>query len=206
MRELVAHCPLAERTVLLGSTPPLTSASGVAAMRKASQERGFYYHPSRHSAAQPIVAGWAYQWIARLDFAHDGWVAPMDVVRVRAKENANEVAAGQVKGLLRRLPEWCEREEEAPLFVFDAGYPTRCNYSSRGWRDTAHSSSSGCAPGAASMPPIRPRPRRRTGRTLTSSGGRVSSALRPPGAYLPLPQADYFGIDHPSGTPSGAGG
>ena len=91
-------------------------------MRKASQERGFYYHPSRHSAAQPIVAGWAYQWIARLDFAHDGWVAPMDVVRVRAKENANEVAAGQVKGLLRRLPEWCEREEEAPLFVFDAGY------------------------------------------------------------------------------------
>jgi hypothetical protein len=24
-----------------------------------SPERGFYYHPSRHSAGQPIVAGWA---------------------------------------------------------------------------------------------------------------------------------------------------
>src|SRR5215211_8586141 len=31
-----------------------------------SPERGYYYHPSRHSAGQPIVAGWAYQWIARL--------------------------------------------------------------------------------------------------------------------------------------------
>ena len=28
---------------------------------EASPDRGFYYHPSRHSAGQPIVAGWAYQ-------------------------------------------------------------------------------------------------------------------------------------------------
>ena len=26
-----------------------------------SPGRGYYYHPSRHSAGQPIVAGWAYQ-------------------------------------------------------------------------------------------------------------------------------------------------
>lgn len=26
---------------------------------EASPARGFYYHPSRHSAGQPIVAGWA---------------------------------------------------------------------------------------------------------------------------------------------------
>jgi hypothetical protein len=26
-----------------------------------SPERGYYYHPSRHSAGQPIVAGWAFQ-------------------------------------------------------------------------------------------------------------------------------------------------
>src|SRR5215211_181795 len=31
-----------------------------------SPERGYYYHPSRHSAGQPIVAGWAYQFIAQL--------------------------------------------------------------------------------------------------------------------------------------------
>lgn len=28
---------------------------------EASPERGYHYHPSRHSAGQPIVAGWAYQ-------------------------------------------------------------------------------------------------------------------------------------------------
>src|SRR5215210_1435385 len=28
---------------------------------EASPGRGYYYHPSRHSAGQPIVAGWAYQ-------------------------------------------------------------------------------------------------------------------------------------------------
>ncbi|MGH3147487.1 MAG: transposase [Rubrobacter sp.] len=26
---------------------------------ESSPERGYYYHPSRHSAGQPIVAGWA---------------------------------------------------------------------------------------------------------------------------------------------------
>ena len=33
-----------------------------------SPDRGFYYHPSRHSAGQPLVAGWAYQWVAQLGF------------------------------------------------------------------------------------------------------------------------------------------
>jgi hypothetical protein len=28
-----------------------------------SPERAFSYHASRHSAGQPIVAGWAYHWI-----------------------------------------------------------------------------------------------------------------------------------------------
>jgi hypothetical protein len=28
--------------------------------------QGYYYHPSRHSAGQPIVAGWSYQFIAQL--------------------------------------------------------------------------------------------------------------------------------------------
>jgi hypothetical protein len=31
-----------------------------------SPERGYYYHPSRHSAGQPIIAGWAFQWITQL--------------------------------------------------------------------------------------------------------------------------------------------
>ena len=38
---------------------------------ESSPERGYYYHPSRYSAGQPIVAGWAYQLIARLGFVRD---------------------------------------------------------------------------------------------------------------------------------------
>ena len=88
---------------------------------EASPERGYYYHPSRHSAGQPIVAGWAYQWIAQLGFAHESWTAQVDVRRVRPEEDANVVAAEQVSSFLRRaLPS--RRRGTAPLFVFDAGY------------------------------------------------------------------------------------
>ena len=89
-----------------------------------SPERGFYYHPSRHSAGQPIVAGWAYQFIAQLNFVRESWVAPMDVERLRPAQDANEVAAEQVRAFVR-LPHEDEEAQEkraAPLFVFDAGY------------------------------------------------------------------------------------
>ena len=83
-----------------------------------SPERGYYYHPSRHSAGQPIVAGWAYQWLAQLSFARDSWTAPLDVRRVHPRENADAVAVEQIRpcshALTRRMP--------SPLFVFDAGY------------------------------------------------------------------------------------
>lgn len=88
---------------------------------ESSPERGYYYHPSRHSAGQPIVAGWAYQWIARLGFERDSWVVPMDARRLRPSENHNEVATEQVKALLGRLGKR-EGGAAAPLFVFDAGY------------------------------------------------------------------------------------
>jgi hypothetical protein len=55
---------------------------------EASPGRGYYYHPSRHSAGQPIVAGWAYQLVAGLSFERDSWVAPMDARRVRPEEDA----------------------------------------------------------------------------------------------------------------------
>jgi hypothetical protein len=83
-----------------------------------SPERGFYYHPSRHSAGKPIVAGWAYQVVTQLNFVRESWTAPVDVERIRPAQDANEVARGQVKALLDRL----EKVEPVPLFVFDAGY------------------------------------------------------------------------------------
>jgi len=85
---------------------------------EASPERGFYYHPSRHSAGQPIVAGWAYQWLARLSFTRDSWTVPLDVRRVHPTETTNAIAVAQITGLINRLP----RDGTTPLFVFDAGY------------------------------------------------------------------------------------
>jgi DDE superfamily endonuclease len=88
-----------------------------------SPERGYYYHPSRHSAGQPIVAGWAYQFIAQLSFARESWTAPMAVERVRPAQDANVLAAEQVESFLGRRSS-CEEGSAAttPLFVFDAGY------------------------------------------------------------------------------------
>ena len=83
-----------------------------------SPGRGYHYHPSRHSAGQPIVAGWAYQLVVRLGFERDSWVAPVDAERVRPDRDPNDVAAEQVGALVRRLPE----RGSNPLFVFDAGY------------------------------------------------------------------------------------
>ena len=83
-----------------------------------SPERGFYYHPSRHSAGQPIVAGWSYQWLAQLGFTWDSWTAPLDVARVTPASDVNEIAIQQVQRLGRRLPV----AGPVPLFVFDAGY------------------------------------------------------------------------------------
>jgi hypothetical protein len=64
------------------------------------------------------VAGWAYQWLAQLSFAHDSWTTPLDVRRVHPTENANHVAVEQIQGLANRLP----AGSTPPLFVFDAGY------------------------------------------------------------------------------------
>ncbi len=114
----------AARTLLtrhpLGDAPPVYAVDVSVWPRcdaETSPDRGYYYHPSRHSAGQPIVAGWAYQWIAQLGFTRDSWTAPADVRRVHPNDNAHAVAAEQIRALLRARP-----AAEPPLFVFDAGY------------------------------------------------------------------------------------
>jgi hypothetical protein len=109
-----------------------------------SPERSFYYHPSRHSAGQPIVAGWAYQFVAQLGFARESWTAPVDVERLRPDREANALATEQVGALLGRL----EERGTLPLFVFDAGYdPSNCSVDSKG---APARSSSACGQDAAS--------------------------------------------------------
>jgi Transposase DDE domain len=84
-----------------------------------SPQRGYYYHPSRHSAGQPIIAGWAYQWVCQLSFDRDSWTAPVDATRLHPTHDTDQVAAGQIRALLERLP---VAGNQPPLFVFDGGY------------------------------------------------------------------------------------
>lgn len=83
-----------------------------------SPERGFYYSASRHSAGQPIVAGWSYQWITQLDWAPDSWTAPVDALRIPPAANATTATVDQIRRLVGLLP----ADGEVPMFVFDAGY------------------------------------------------------------------------------------
>jgi hypothetical protein len=83
-----------------------------------SPERGFHYSASHHSAGKPIVAGWAYQWICQLDWAHDSWTAPVDAMRIKPSMDATTSTIDQVRRVVLGLP----TDKEVPMFVFDAGY------------------------------------------------------------------------------------
>jgi hypothetical protein len=106
----------------LSPTGPLVFAVDVTTWPRCdaecSPERGYYYHPSRHSAGQPIIAGWAWQWIAQLSLDRDSWTAPVDAARLHPLEDTDQQAAVQVRVLLGRLPVG----GPVPWFVFDGGY------------------------------------------------------------------------------------
>jgi hypothetical protein len=114
LRDLLAsHLPVADPLVFAVdvTTWPRCDA-------ECSPERGYCYHPSRHSAGRPIIAGWAYQCIAHVNFAHDSWTAPVDARRLHPLDDTDQTAAAQIHALLRRLG----AGGPVPLFVFDAGY------------------------------------------------------------------------------------
>ena len=83
-----------------------------------SPGRGFYYSPTRHSAGQPIVAGWCYSWIAQLSFDRDSWTAPIDVRRLVPGEDLGQATATQIRAQTKRLG----ATGKVPMFVCDAGY------------------------------------------------------------------------------------
>jgi hypothetical protein len=90
-----------------------------------SAGRGYYHqaHAKAHYVAgEPIVAGWNFSVLAALSPNSSTWTAPLDI-RLRAvADNANIVAAEQIRAVLARLPEHCDDPDTAPLFVLDAGY------------------------------------------------------------------------------------
>lgn len=77
----------------------------------------------------PVVPGWSMQKVAYVgqlpaggaaDGRRSSWSQPVDVTRVGTGENANEVAAGQMRAVAQC---WHERHPgTVPLFLFDVGY------------------------------------------------------------------------------------
>jgi hypothetical protein len=162
---------------------PLASAEGKASVyavdtssvwdrcdAETSPERGYYHHPSRHSAGRLIIAGWAYQFIAELNFVRESWTAPVDVRRVRPEEDANVIATEQVRSFLGRSLA-SRRTDVIPLCSSSmrATTPSRC---SRDWRGARARSSSACAPGAASTATRASRTRPSTSDALGATGPR----------------------------------
>jgi hypothetical protein len=120
----------AARALLAGSLPrascPVFAVDVSVWVRsdaECSPGRGYHYHPSMHSAGQPIVAGWAYSWLAGLELTTNSWTAPVDARRLVPGENPSTVAARQIRGLLQQSPELVL---QTPLFVFDGGYDSVC--------------------------------------------------------------------------------
>jgi hypothetical protein len=114
LRTALARRPLAEGAPIYAvdtSSWPRNDA-------ETSPERGYYYHPSRHSAGKPIVAGWSYSWLAQVGLQRTSWSAPLDVRRVHPRQNGHGVAAEQVRAALSSLP----ADRPVPTFLFDAGY------------------------------------------------------------------------------------
>ena len=87
-----------------------------------SPDREFHHHScaGSHGGDGAAVAGWAFQWLAQVSFAHDSWTAPQDQVRVGAGGDATRQAAAQVIAHAARLR--AAGEGGIPLYVLDAGY------------------------------------------------------------------------------------
>jgi hypothetical protein len=87
-----------------------------------SPGREFHHHscPGVHGSDGAAVAGWAFQWLAQVSFAHDSWTAPQDMVRVGTGDDPTRQAAAQVIAHSARLR--AAGEGGVPLYELDAGY------------------------------------------------------------------------------------
>ncbi len=121
--------PAAMRDLLVAYRPPdwplvfaVDASTWDRCDAETSPQRGYYYSASKHSAGKPIVAGWSYQWVAGLDWAHDCWTAPMDARRITPGDNTVSATVTQVRELVARLAATGQTTDHRPVFVFDAGY------------------------------------------------------------------------------------
>ncbi len=164
------------RSPLDGADPPVSAVDVRVWPRcdaACSPERGSDSHPARHSAGQPIVAGWADPFIAQVGFVRERWTAPVDAERVHPDREMNRAAAEHITGLRKRSAmEY--GAGDVPLFVFDAGYaPVKRQHGLEGrpCHRLVRLRAGRCFPTDPSLsePPVNPGRPRRHGPKMTGS-------------------------------------
>jgi hypothetical protein len=86
-----------------------------------SPGREFHHHScaGHTGSGDPVIKGWAWQWLSQLGFDADSWTAPQDSVQV-GRDDAAAVTARQILAHAARLRQ--AGEARIPLYVMDAGY------------------------------------------------------------------------------------
>ena len=86
-----------------------------------SPGREFHHHScaGHTGSGDPVIKGWAWQWLSQLSFDADSWTAPQDAVQV-GRDDAAAVTTGQILAHAARLRR--AGETRVPLYVMDAGY------------------------------------------------------------------------------------
>ena len=89
-----------------------------------SPERLFCHCYARGKGNAQMIPGWPYSFIAALEPGRTSWTLPLDAVRLGPADDATEVTAAQVRGVVTRLIEaghW-HASDPAIVVVFDSGY------------------------------------------------------------------------------------
>ncbi len=90
----------------------------------ASPQRLFCHCYARGKGNAQLIPGWPYSLAAALEPGRTSWVRPLDAVRLGPADDATEVTAAQVRGVVTRLIAAGHWHDGDPgiLVVFDAGY------------------------------------------------------------------------------------
>ena len=89
-----------------------------------SPERLFCHCYARGKGNAQMIPGWPYSWVVALEPGRTSWTLPLDAVRLGPADDATEVTAVQVRGVVARLiaaGHWREGDPDI-IVVFDSGY------------------------------------------------------------------------------------
>ena len=92
---------------------------------RCSPGRMHCYAACRCDGRRKTIPGWSYSRVTGVEWGSSSWVFPVDAVRLGPGDDQVEVAAAQVRGLVRRLGTAgrCGRAgQRDPFAIFDSGY------------------------------------------------------------------------------------